>query len=126
MTPIDDFPWVKERAECSLTKVFEMLRQQVAQDVKIRQEMRQPIFEGAPNPMFGYGFSITESGDTFAVLLDAHNTHERVTFVRGAHSIQVKNTNGEPLFEAAPSLNAEGKCIVKIGKQEYPLWYARK
>lgn len=124
MTHFDDFPWVKERSECSLTTVFEMLRQQVAQDVKVRQG--PSAISGQPNSGLSHGFSITETSESFTVSLDANTLHERVSFVRRAHNIQIINTNGGLILEATPNLNAEGKCVVKVRDQEYPLWYFRK
>lgn len=125
--PIDDFPWIKERSECSLSKIFAMLRQQVSRDITIRESMRQPLFPEEANSRFSHTFTMTEDSDSFTVLLDGTDRlHERVVFVRGERSIKVMDTNGTTMFEATPSLNIEGKCVVKVKDKEYPLWYVRK
>jgi hypothetical protein len=41
MTTPKPFEWVRERAECSIDKVFEKLRLEVKNDVELRQETRE-------------------------------------------------------------------------------------
>ncbi len=125
MTMGDDFPWVQKRSECSLGKVFELLRQQVAQDVQVRQNVRQSVSDIGGRPNYNHSFTITEARDSFTVMLEGNQLHERVSFLLEPHSIKVSGTNGELMFEAYPSLNADGQCIVKVDRREYPLWYMR-
>jgi hypothetical protein len=125
MTLSEDFKWVQERSECSLFTVFQLLRQQVTQDVTARQEMCKPIADREGRPVYAHSFDINEAGNSFTVTLVGHQLNERICFLLESDSIKVTNTEGTVILEATPSLNVEGKCIAKIGKLEYPLWYVR-
>lgn len=70
MTPMEDLAWVRERSECSLAAVFELLRQQVKRDVDDRKELSKPISDFQGRPGYAYGLSITEGQDSFTVLLE--------------------------------------------------------
>jgi len=124
--PLDNFNWIQERVKCSASKLFELLRQQVSQDVKCRNKLIPPLFEGEQPPRHTHGFSMTETGDSFTVSLDSNQVHKKVTFVRGDRTIEIKGTDGTGMFQAVPSLNAIGECVMVINKQEYPIWYLRK
>src|SRR5882672_4882401 len=127
MTLSDDFPWVKERAECSLSKVFETLRQQVKGDMDARQAMRSPMFPGNQTPQWSYGFSFHETSDSFMVTLRGINELEEcVVFARSERSILIKNTERKVVLEATPSLDANCNCVLLIDKEERPFWYVRK
>ena len=125
MIPAEDFAWIKERKECSLASVFEMLRQQVKEDVRIRHGMVSDMANvGMPN-RYTHAFKFIDSGNSFTVLLEGEQLNHRVCFSRESDRIKVTDTNGEQILEAIPSLNLKGECIMRIEKQDYPLWYMR-
>jgi hypothetical protein len=66
--------WVTARCLCSLPNVFKALRSQVEEDVKARNALR-------PNNS-PYWFSVTESGDEFAVVLEAKDTNRQVSNIQ--------------------------------------------
>jgi hypothetical protein len=126
MTTAKDFEWVKERAECSVVRVFELLRQQVQEDIKIRQEMRPSQINFGAGTGYGYGFRFLDGRDNFVVLLEGSRLNERVSFLREPTTIKATDTSGELILEGAPSLNPEGECVMRIKEKEFPIWYFRK
>jgi hypothetical protein len=125
MTPLDDFAWVKERSECTVARVFEILRQQVMEDVKVRQGLCAPVASIWPE-RFSHAFRFLDSSNSFTVLLEGEQLNERVSFMRESRTIKATSTNGDVIIEGTPSLNVEGKCVLKIGAEEQPIWYFRK
>ena len=125
MTPIEDFAWVAERSECTLARVFEVLRQQVMEDVKIRQGKRAPIATVWAE-RFSHGFRFVDGNNSFTVLLEGEGLDERVSFLKESQTIKATRNNGEIIIEGAPTLNVEGKCVLKIGSEDQPIWYFRK
>lgn len=127
MMPIEDFEWIKERSECSLPAVFELLRQQVRRDVDTRQKMRRPQELITGGAGYVYSFKFLEGGsDNFTVILEGAHLNERVSFLREPHSIKATDADGEKIVEGTPRLNPDGKCVLKIGAKEHPIWYFRK
>jgi len=125
MTPIEDFMWVRERYECSLSKVFDILRKQVRDDVEARQKMVSPE-DFRLGPGASHSFAFLDGGNNFTVKLKGHTVSERVSFLREPHTIKATNTNGELIIEGSPTLNPAGQCVLKIGSKEFPIWYFRK
>jgi len=125
MTPSDDFEWVHERYECSLNKVFNLLRKQVRDDVEARQKM-VPQEDFRLGPGASHVFAFVDGGNSFTVTLEGRGLNERVSFLREPHTIKATNTNGELIIEGSPTLNPEGACVLKIGSKEHPIWYFRK
>jgi hypothetical protein len=116
------FNWVSERSQCSLPKVFYILRQQVEEDVKTRNSLRP-----ANSP---YDFSVAENIDEFRVILAAKNetqeVRESVIFSLAAHAVLVKDDQGAPLFEIVATLNEEGKCELYVNQQKQYFWQVRR
>jgi hypothetical protein len=112
------FDWVTERSSCSLPKVFNTLRLEVAEDVKTRNALR-------PNNS-PYEFSIAEKGEDFTVLLKTNDAHKSVTFSLAQHGIVVRDDNGDPMFEVTPTFSDEGKCRLNVNGQERETWQVRR
>lgn len=113
-----DFNWVQARAECSLVKVFELLKMQIEEDVKERNAQ-------IPNTYF-FGFSTVAQRNMISVILEGYGIQSKaVRFIRQEHAIQVEKDD-EPLFSATLTLNNKGECRVKINSKEYELWEMRK
>jgi hypothetical protein len=127
MTPIENFDWVRERSTCTLRSVFESLRQQVKQDVEIRQSLRPtvPVFGAEGMRGFNHCFRFSENPTSFTVTLEGEVGHALVSFLLEPHSIKATDTNGTLVIEGTPSLNAEGKCVMRIASEDYPVWYFR-
>jgi hypothetical protein len=112
------FDWVTERSSCSLPKVFNTLRLEVAEDVKTRNALR-------PNNS-PYEFSIAEKGEDFTILLKTKDAHKSVTFSLAQHGIVVRDDNGDPMFEVTPTFSDEGKCRLNVNGQERETWQVRR
>jgi hypothetical protein len=112
---MDDFDWVTELSRCSPVVVFEKLKLQIREDVKIRNSQ----LPKAHDP-----FRIEEHGSSFAVLLPS--PHQAVTFSVTDKKISVKDWKGKLICEATLTLNDEGECKVKIKGKERELWQMRK
>ena len=120
---MDDFDWVKALSSCSLSIVFERLRQDVENDVKTRNELRVKDLRADG---FGYEFSFTGGSYSFKVILDSNQKREVVTFKLGDKSISATDSQGDLLFDATLTLNDEGECRLKIEGEEHDLWHVRR
>jgi hypothetical protein len=125
MTPTEDFTWVHERYECSLSKVFNLLRKQVRGDVEAREKM-VPREDFRLGPGASHHFAFVDGATNFEVTLEGRGLSERVSFLREPRTIKATNTNGELIIEGSPTLNPEGICVLKIASKEFPVWYFRK
>lgn len=121
----EDSTWVHQRHECSLGKVFELLRTQVRDDVAARQKMVAPE-DFRIGPGASHSFTFVDGANSFTVKLEGRGLDERVSFLREPLSIKATNTNGEIIIEGSPTLNPERECVLKIASKEFPIWYFRK
>ena len=111
------FDWVAARSACSIGVVFEKLREQVDADIEARQRQTEQDRH--------YAFKFVSEGRMFAALVEGHQIHDVISFVLQDDAIEVRH-KARTLFTSMVGLNNEGRCIMKIGNQEYELWQFRK
>jgi len=124
----DDFDWVTARNNCSIRGVFEILRLQIENDVKIRNDQLQS--EGKRK--YSYGITVVLGGG-IVVYLEGEGVEG---FVGTSQSVALSITqnggilacdeNNEPILEAYPTTSDDGKCRLKVNGQERELWHVRK
>lgn len=119
-----DFDWMKARAECSTAVIFEQLKLQLRHDVEKAQLMRK-TYEGLP-PHYAFRLTAAADGRTVTVLVQGSRIHDSVSFRLTDTEIEVIGTDGGRKFSATPTLNANRECRLKVGKDEYELWYVMK
>ena len=113
------FDWVTKRSSCSLPKVFAALRQQVEEDVKIRNGLRP---NHAP-----YEFSLTEDTAAFTVHLRAKEVDRSVTFSLAEHAILVRdNDKNGAMFQVTLAFNEHGECTLLANEEEREFWQIRR
>ncbi len=112
------FDWVTKRSSCALPKVFNALRLQVEEDVKIRNALRP---DNSP-----YEFSVAEHGDDFSVLLKAKDVRQSVVFTLAEHAILVRDDKGDPMFDVTATFSDEGECRLEVNGKERDLWQVRR
>ncbi|MGB2604357.1 MAG: hypothetical protein WBC78_12235 [Candidatus Sulfotelmatobacter sp.] len=117
---MDDFNWVKMRAECSLPAVFERLKAQLQQDV----DERKTLLERGPEPH--YGLKLVINGKNAAVVLDGNGSQDSVLFRLADTAIEIIHRSGKVLCTATPTLNDEGQCRLIVEGKERELWHFRK
>ncbi len=110
--------WVTERSSCTLPKVFNALRSQVEEDVKTRNSLR-------PNNS-PYEFAVKTDTTDFKVLLIAKEPEKSVTFSLGDNAIQVRDDQGNPMFEVTVTFDDSGKCRLNVNAQEREFWQVRR
>jgi hypothetical protein len=112
--------WVSKRSACSLFQMFEKLRIDVENDVRVRQSLRPEQAQ--------YKFSFAQEGDIFSVSRDA-NRHEllaTVSFHLEENGIVARKRSGSTILTAKITLNNKGECRFKIGEEEYESWQLRR
>ena len=113
-----EFAWVTERYKCSLPILFTTLREQVENDVKIRNERRPEL---AP-----YEFSMEEDVGEFTVVRKIGDARKSVTFKLEAHAVLVLDHERVQLFEMAARFTEEGICQLKAKEEKCELWQVRR
>ena len=113
-----EFDWVTARAKCSVANLFEALKLEVKQDVEIREAL---CAKGSH-----YGFDFVAEGKMFSAIVQGNKIHHAVTFSLEDQLISVRNENDAVMFRAVPTLNDDGRCLLKVGDKEYELWQFRK
>ena len=116
----ENFDWVSARSKCSIGEVFEILRQQVKQDVETRVALRKPGVESF------FTFKVVEAGPFFSAIAEGHKIFKRVSFEWDAKSLRVQGDDGRPNLTATLTLSNDGVCRIKVDGQEYDLWQFRK
>jgi hypothetical protein len=112
------FNWIAQRAECTLPRIFKHLMEQTEGDVKTRNDLRPP---NSP-----YEFSLTESGQTFAVHLTTAELRRSVTFALAEHAIVITDPTGTSQFEVTLTFSDEGKCQLHAKGQPREYWEVRR
>jgi hypothetical protein len=112
------FDWVAERSACSLPKVFKDLGAQLAADVKTRNALR-------PNNS-PYEFSVKEDVSDITVVLQAADVRKSIIFNLTAHSILVRDDEGNQLFEVTLTFTDDGKCRLNVNEQPREPWQVRR
>ena len=114
------FNWVKARSECSLERVFLVLSEVVASDVKARQGLH----DGAEydHTRRDHKIIVSRTRDFGGGIKEA----EGVVFERIKGSITVAAVdpkgNEVPLFAATPSLAPDGDCKLEVNGDSLELW----
>jgi len=113
------FPWVEELANCSLSVIFEQLKMDVKADVDAKNQI------DGDNQFTKYRIAYGPSA--LSVTFGEMNlTIDSVSFHQTKTAIEVRDAKHEILFTATPTLSDDGKCRLKIGKDECELWQFRK
>jgi hypothetical protein len=111
----EKFDWVTALSSCSVNEVFVRLKQQVEQDVEIRNKQ-----------LTRHGFKFISTGESFTVLTEDHMTLRSVTFKRGTQDITVQDDENAVMFKATLTFNDAGECRMKVKDRELCLWQVRK
>jgi hypothetical protein len=90
---------------------------QVEEDVKTRNALRP---ENSP-----YEFSVTENIDEFAVVLQAKEVRESISFRLAEHTIVVRDDKSNPLFDVIATFSEDGKCKLYVNEAERDFWQVR-
>src|SRR5271166_1567454 len=109
---MDGENWVKERANCTVAKVFELLRLQVGHDV----EARNSLEPSRPS------FSMVSNGESFTVLDERDAPHRAVIFSRKETAILARDGKDVVMFHASPTLSDDGDCRLNVDGKEREVW----
>jgi len=116
---MENVDWVTELfSNCSPNSVFEMLKEQVRNDVKIRNGLRSQYA--------AYTYSVQNSGESFKVIIEREGDHRSVRFELVDRTITVTDEHDKELFKATLALNDNGKCRPKIGDRLCEWWQLRE
>jgi hypothetical protein len=121
MIDSEKFDWIKARQECSLTTMFERLRQQVSADVDQRKKLLRS------DSHYSFEF-VSEKTNIFSVAAVGNQIHCRVQFSLEGNGIQIRSDGfqGTPVFLATLTLNDEGDCRFVVDEIEREFWHIRK
>jgi hypothetical protein len=111
-----ELDWVKERAACSLAKVFSDIHRGVEEDVK------------SANSIFPHGNPlevIVADKNAFTVKRGASITPV-VMFILESGCIVVSATLSNEEWRFTVGLNNEGRCQLRWESQEFEQWQVRK
>jgi hypothetical protein len=112
------FDWIKQRSECSLPKVFAILRSQIEQDVNERNSLRPKT---AP-----YEFSVSDDINEITVRLQADQLQKSVAFTLADHAIVVRGDQGNRMFEVTLAFDDGGNCRLHVDGQDRDFWQVRR
>jgi hypothetical protein len=117
-----DFHWVVARSKCSIQQIFAELELGVRDDVDKAQSLVPP------NEMTK--FFVSKSGNRFGVthLAEPHIPPiAAVTFSCVGDGIHVsRDGEKEPFLVATLTLNNDGECKLKVGRDELDQWHFRR
>jgi hypothetical protein len=110
------------RNKCSVRGVFEALRLQIENDIKIRNDQ----LRSDNKRKYSYGMTVIASG-IVVYLEGVIGTGQSIALsIAQNGSILVRDENNEPMLEAYPTISDDGKCRLQINGQERELWQVRK
>jgi hypothetical protein len=114
-----ELDWVRERAACSLAKVFSNLHRGVEEDVKVANSVcptspRRTLFEVH-----------TDKNDAFTVQR-AESIRPVVVFMLQSECILVSVGPGNEEWRFTVGLNNEGRCLLRFDGKEFEHWQVRK
>jgi hypothetical protein len=117
---MDEFDWVTTRHRCSLSSLFEKLKNQVSVDVQTRMSLRE-------GPPFMYAFKVEASTKSVVVFIEGQRIEtDSVRFLLTDHAIEVQDSEWNTKFKAMPTVCDDGQCRLKIDGEERELWQLRK
>jgi hypothetical protein len=74
-----------------------------------------------------YGFITTAHGNRFSVVLQSTGLESRsVVFEQTEVGVVVKDGDDNEVLEATLTLNNQGECRLKVGKEELEFWQFRR
>jgi hypothetical protein len=114
MTNID---WVKERAACSLSHMFEQLKLDIKNDIATRNSLREE--------KQNFEFKSVESGNALTVIRQGLMPETKVTFSINRGQLFVTQ-DGKDVLTAVVTLNDEGECLFVVKNKEREAWQVRK
>ena len=109
-----ELDWVKERAACSLKRVFSDLFLSVQGDVKAANLVGKCSFEVVP-----------ESNETFTVRR-SESIKSVVIFMLQEDRIVINSGSSSEEWNFTVGLNGEGRCQLRQNGQEFEQWQVRK
>lgn len=112
-----ELDWVKERASCSLTEVFQELKREIERDVDARVKLLPPGTH--------YNFRCTHTENEIRVFSESNLGPRSVVFKLDAKAISAQDGHGKTIFEATVTLNREGRCVAKVDGEECEFWQLR-
>jgi len=111
----ENLDWVAVRAKCSISHVFDSLKDEVQKDVQAQNSLQNhPKFE------------VKIVGNSFTVISGDGGGIRAVVFALAGKTIQIKNGDRQILFEAAITLNDTGECKLKVDNKELESWQVRR
>ena len=108
-----DLDWVKEKAACSLAKVFKEIQAGVEQDIKNMNASLQ-----------GKDFGISPESTGFVV--HHLNLSKSVLFYPESDHIRIMNQVTNEDYRVTLTLNVEGRCKLLIAGDELEQWQVRR
>jgi len=113
-----ELDWVKERAACTLAKVFAELHAGVTEDVRAANATAT-----SPNQS---DFQIVMSDERAFTVRRGDILKPVVTFMLETASIVVNASGSNEEWRYAVGLNNEGRCQLRRDGEEYEQWQVRK
>lgn len=114
---MDQFDWVKARAECCMFNVFVKMKAEIEADIETRMEQLK-----------GYArlIKLVPTGaESFAVTLTGNGlTSRSVSFAKVGETIVIRD--GDVSTVASLTLNDAGECRLKVGDLERDSWQIRR
>jgi hypothetical protein len=117
------FNWVAARSECSLDRQFRILAELVDSDVKVANGLNKRGIEFEINLDVKDKIIVLRKRD-----IVGHVETSVIVFELEQDKITVKdrtdrsNLPGQMLFNATPSLNEEGECLLEVSGVPLKLW----
>jgi len=100
--------------------VYKLLQSGCERDVAEWNDLRRPA------PADPVVFKVKPHGHSFFVSREGHQINASIEFMRTDAGISVRRDDGTFVLEATLALNDDGKCRLKVGKEELSFWQFRK
>lgn len=111
----DNLDWVAVRGKCSISHVFDSLKDEVQKDVDAQNSLQNHS-----------KFEVKIASDSFTVISGDGGGIRAVVFALAGKTIRIKNGNRQVLFEASITLNDAGECKLKVDNKELESWQLRR
>jgi len=117
-----DLNWVKTRAECTLSRIFKQLHDEIVVDIAMRSDNLSESHKAAK-----ISFELKEEGnESFAVYRNGTGMTTGITFSIAGTNITVMNGRGDIFLQATVGLNNDGRCMLRRGDVDLETWQFRK
>lgn len=114
-----ELDWVKERAGCTIERMFSLLHQAVEEDVQIINQVRKLPEHAA------FVIIPSQDGESFLVKR-AETIRPVVRFAKERDTITVTSDTGTPKLVFQIRLSDEGRCKLTENGTEREQWQVRK